>query len=96
VALTQEALDLLLAFLPSDREGAGKTYERVQLKLTKLFEWRGSACPEDLANETIERVSQQIEEGETIRIADPLSYFYAVARDVLREHSSGPATDARS
>lgn len=82
-ALTQDALDRLLAQLDADRERAGEVYEGVRLKLVKFFEWRGAKAPEDHADETINRVARKIEEGEEIRNLS--AYFLGVARLVLLE-----------
>ena len=84
--LSPERLRRLLAFLDPDSERAGSAYERLRLKLIKFFEWRGGACADDLADRTIDRVGRKIAEGEQIRLEDPVGYFYAVARNVLREH----------
>lgn len=85
VILTREALDTLLASLDSDRERAGQKYEDVRRRLQKFFTWRGSRRPDELADETIDRVCRRLREGEVIRAAEPAAYFYGVARNVLRE-----------
>ena len=86
VSLSHDDLERLLASLDSDRERAGEAYERIRRKLIHFFEWRGAECPEDLADQTMDRVSLKIEGGEVIRASDPSSYFYGVARNILREH----------
>ena len=84
----QVAFDLVLAFLDSDRDRAGETYERIREKLLRFFEWRGADCPEDLVDRTFDRVGKRLEGGEKIRESDPAAYFYGVARNILREHWS--------
>ncbi|HWS56471.1 MAG TPA: hypothetical protein VN228_20200 [Pyrinomonadaceae bacterium] len=81
--LTQEAFDLLLARLDDDRERAARRYERVRQKLLKFFEWRGSALPDDEADETINRVARRIAEGADVYNLE--AYFYGVARLVHAE-----------
>lgn len=81
--LTQESLETFLASLDSDRSRAAEKYESLHRKLVKCFQWRGSAHPEELADETVDRVSRRILEGEEIR--DLPGYLYGVARNVLRE-----------
>ena len=54
----------------------------------KFFDWRGAHFPEDLADETINRVIRKIDEGETIR--DVPTYCHGVARMVLLEKLKGP------
>lgn len=89
--LTRESFDLLLSQLGPDREQAGERYEAVRRKLVRLFEWRGCAAPEDLADETINRVARRLAEGVELRSADPYGYFCGVAhllyKEVLRRAS---------
>ncbi len=81
--LTQEAFNNLLARLDVDRERAGEIYELIRRKLVKFFEWRGCHLPEDLVDETINRVTRRLEEGENLH--DLQNYFYGVARLVFLE-----------
>ncbi len=83
--LTAETLDGLLRFLDPDRDQAARGYERLRDKLIRLFDWRGCAFPEDLADETINRVARKLEEGTEIRSPDPYRYFAGVAHRVFCE-----------
>jgi RNA polymerase sigma factor (sigma-70 family) len=83
--LTREGLDTLLAALDADRERAGEKYQAIRRRLVKFFEWRRCPSPEDFADETIDRVGRRVAQGEQIQASDPGSYFYGVARNVLRE-----------
>jgi DNA-directed RNA polymerase specialized sigma24 family protein len=89
--LTRESFDILLAQLDPDRERAGERYEAIRRKLIRLFEWRGCAAPDDLADETINRVARRLAEGVELRSADPYGYFCGVAhllyKEVLRRAS---------
>jgi DNA-directed RNA polymerase specialized sigma24 family protein len=82
--LTREGLDALLASLDPDREQAGARYEETRRRLIRLFEWRGCECPEELADETINRVARQLAGGLALH-ADPYAYFCGVARLVSLE-----------
>ena len=82
--LTQGAFDRLLACLDPDRQQAGTKYEALRRKLVKFFEWRGSSCPEDLADDTINRVAMNLEAGEEIRQFP--AYCVGVARRVFLEN----------
>lgn len=84
-SLTPESLDALLAFLDPDRDRAGASYEAIRRRLTRLFEWRGFGNPEDLADETINRVARRIQEGIEVRSTDPYGYFCGVAHLVSKE-----------
>lgn len=81
--LTKDSLDRLLATLHPDREQAGREYETIRSKLVKLFQWRGCVSPEDLTDETLNRVAKKVESGELIR--DIQAYVGGVARLVWLE-----------
>jgi DNA-directed RNA polymerase specialized sigma24 family protein len=83
--LTRESLESLLAILGPDREQAGLQYETIRRKLVRLFEWRGCSFPDELADETINRVARRMAEGVELRSADPYGYFCAVAHLVYKE-----------
>ena len=82
--LTQGAFDLLLALLDTDRQEAGTKYEALRRKLVKFFQWRGCSFPEDLADDTINRVARNLEAGENIRSL--AAYCVGIARHVFLEN----------
>lgn len=84
-SLTGDGFEKLLTLLDPDRERAGEEYEAIRSKLVKFFRWRGWPRPEELVDETIDRVCWRLAEGEVIRQADPFLYFHGVAKNVLRE-----------
>jgi len=92
-AITGEAFNLLLACLDADRDTAARKYEIIRRKLIKYFECRGCVTAEDQTDETINRVARRMLEGKQIWTTDPASYFYGVARNVLREYWSSPEHD---
>ena len=81
--LTRGAFDLLLAQLDTDRQQAGTKYEALRRKLVKFFQWRGCSLPEDLADDTINRVARNLEAGENIRHL--AAYCVGIARHVFLE-----------
>jgi DNA-directed RNA polymerase specialized sigma24 family protein len=83
--LGREAFEKLLSTLDSDRDRAAEKYETIRRQLVRVFRWRGCSESEALADETIDRVSRKLDEGEEIRASDPAVYFYGVARNVLKE-----------
>lgn len=87
-ALSAEALAAFLACLDPDSDRAGEKYESLRLTLMKFFDWRGAHFPEELADETINRVIRKIDEGQTVR--DIPTYCHGVARLVLLERLKGP------
>lgn len=84
----QSAFNNLLLLLDADQEQAAIRYERIHQKLITLFKSRGVEFPEDLADETMERVVRKIQQGKGI--IPPLeNYFYGVARNVYLEFIKG-------
>jgi DNA-directed RNA polymerase specialized sigma24 family protein len=55
----------------------------VRGRLVRFFEWRGAQVPEDLADETLERVARKLAVGTPID--DLRKYIFGVARFVARE-----------
>ena len=84
--LTQDAFDGLLDWLDADRELAGKRYENIRLRLIKIFTCRGCREAEDLADETINRVTAKVEAVAGNYSGDPALYFYGVAHKVHLEY----------
>jgi DNA-directed RNA polymerase specialized sigma24 family protein len=86
--LTQTDFDTLLNWLdPADRERAGSKYETIRLRLIKIFACRGCAEPEELADETINRVTAKVPEIANNYVGDPALYFYGVSQKVRLEYT---------
>src|ERR1051326_9571412 len=85
--LTQEAFDQLLVALGGDRDSAAQKYLEIRNNLTRFFEWRGCAFPEDHADETINRIAKRVAEGE--EILNYSGYALGVARLLLLEINKG-------
>ncbi|HEU4594614.1 MAG TPA: sigma-70 family RNA polymerase sigma factor [Pyrinomonadaceae bacterium] len=83
--LTQAAFDSLLAWLDADREQAGMKYEQIRRRLIKIFTCRGRADADELADETINRVTLKAQELSKDYDGDPSLYFYGVAQKVFLE-----------
>lgn len=81
--LTQAAFDGFLATLDNDRDKAGEKYEYIRLKLLKYFQWSGSEVPDIDADETINRVTRKIYEGQDVY--NLTGYIFGVARLVHAE-----------
>jgi len=93
-AITQVAFDSLLAWLDSDREQAGSKYEHIRRGLIKIFTCRGRPDAEDLADETINRVTLKASDVAKDYVGDPALYFYGVAQKVFLETLRRPQTAA--
>jgi DNA-directed RNA polymerase specialized sigma24 family protein len=97
--LTPEAFEALLRWLNVDREEAGKKYEEIRLRLIKIFACRGCCEPEDLADESINRVAKRLEHIKDSYTGDPTLYFYGVANKVHMEYlrkKPAPASNVAS
>jgi len=81
--LTAEAFAKLLAGFDPSPERAGAKYESIRAALVKFFDWQGAFFPEELADETFNRVARKLDEGNDLR--DPATYCHGVARFVLLE-----------
>lgn len=82
---TAEAFDKFLALFSSDREEAGKEYEKLRTRLIRFFEWRGCASPDILTDRTFDRVMRKIDEGE--EITSPTGYVCSVANFIFLENN---------
>ena len=86
--MTSEAFAKFLACLDRDAERAGAKYESIRLALVKFFDWRRALFPEELADESLNRVIRKIDEGEAP--SDVGAYCHGVARIVLLESLKRP------
>jgi len=86
VAINEEPFESLLAWLDPDREVAGQKYEVIRAGLIRIFVSKGSSDAEDLADETINRVSSRLGEIDFQINGERTRYFYGVARKVQLEY----------
>jgi hypothetical protein len=75
-------LNRLLIRLDSQPEKAWEEYRSLHRRLVRFFEWNNSACPEDSADEALDRVARK-PPGEEIR--DVSQFVIGVARYLLLE-----------
>ena len=85
--LTQGAFDALLDWLDANRDLAALKYETIRSRLIKIFACRGCLEAEDLADETINRVTSKLPEIHTTYTGEPARYFYGVANKVHLEYT---------
>lgn len=90
-SLQQEDFERLLVWLDEDRERAGMAYERVRWRLTAIFASRGCRVPEELADETIDRVSRRVADIRETYVGDRILYFLGVANNIHHEYLRRPA-----
>ncbi len=85
-----EKFEKLLNWLNPDREIAGQKYESIRIRLIKIFYSRGCYQAEDMADETMDRVTKKIDAIFGTYEGEPALYFYAVARNVFLEFVRAP------
>ncbi len=75
-----------MGWLDQNRARAGAKYEEIRDGLIKIFTARGCTDAEDLADETINRVSMRAAEISKDYAGDPAPYFYATAKAIYMEY----------
>ena len=83
--LTQSALHRLLTWLDGEAESGGQSYLEIRDRLVLFFDRKNCSSPEDLADETLNRVARRLEEEDGIECDTPAHYCYIVARFVFLE-----------
>jgi DNA-directed RNA polymerase specialized sigma24 family protein len=71
-----------LAWLDPDSERSGEEYLRLRFRLTTYFGARNCKFPEDLADETIDRIALKIGDSE---VQSKMAFAYGFAKNVFRE-----------
>lgn len=80
--LTRDAWDRFLRALAPEPSLAASRYERLRNRLIALYRWRGLPCPEDLADETFDRVALRLGRGSIVE-AEVGAHLYGVARRIV-------------
>src|SRR6185369_7826589 len=82
---SQQWFDNFLHWLDPDIERAAEKYEAIRQRLIRFFASKGSNSPEELADETINRVALRSAKLTGKYAGDPSMYFFGVARYVWSE-----------
>ena len=82
---TKFAFDRLLEWLDDGVESDGNTYLEIHRRLVSYFDRRNRLSPNELADETLNRISRTLEKDGAIETTPPARYCYVVARFVLLE-----------
>jgi RNA polymerase sigma factor (sigma-70 family) len=83
--ITQENFEMLLFWLDSHRETAAHKFEKIRSRLIRVFGGRGCYEAEDLADETIDRVTRKLPQIKDKYVGDAALYFYGVANKIHLE-----------
>jgi RNA polymerase sigma factor (sigma-70 family) len=102
--LEQADFDRLLSWLDADPEAAGLIYERIRWRLIAILGSRRCHVPEELADETIDRVARRVADIRETYVGDKAIYFLGVMNNVHHEYlkrlpqtrAVEPVTDAEA
>jgi len=83
--LNQDAFRHFLNWLDEGVDSGGERYLEMRRRLVFYFDRKNCASPDDLADETLNRVARRLEEEGTIRSQTPAQYCYVVARFIFLE-----------
>jgi DNA-directed RNA polymerase specialized sigma24 family protein len=83
--LNPEAFRQFLSWLDGDVDTSGERYLEMRRRLVHYFDRRNCLSPEDLADETLNRVARKLEEKGEIVGVSPAHYCYIVAKFVFLE-----------
>ena len=83
--IQQPEFEALLAWLGPTRDQAGEKYELIRHQLLRYFEGHHCEPADEHVDTTIDRVAKRVAGGEQILSADPVRYFYGVAKNVFLE-----------
>jgi DNA-directed RNA polymerase specialized sigma24 family protein len=101
ITLTQHAFARLLQWLDDGIDSRGERYLDMRQRLARYFDRRNRPLPDDLADETLNRIARTLTDDGTISVTPPARYCYVVARFVLlddtrrREHTTVPLNGPR-
>jgi DNA-directed RNA polymerase specialized sigma24 family protein len=84
-SVTETGAKQFLAALDDDPVRAEEKCARLREKMVFYFRKNHATSPEDLAQEVFLRARNRLDEGQVIYAEQPESYFYGIARNLLRE-----------
>lgn len=87
--LTSGAFNKLLNWLDEGAHSGGQKYLEIRERLVSYFDRKNCTSPDELADETLNRVARRLEEEGSIESDTPTHYCYIVARFVFLESLRG-------
>jgi len=79
-----------LNWLDQGDDSGGQRYLEIRHRLVQYFDRKNCASPDELADETLQRVARRLSEEGEIRDASPAHYCYIVAKFVFLEYRRFP------
>lgn len=90
-AITSDAFRQLLEWLDEGDDSDGQKYLEMRRRLVAYFDRKNCLAPDELADETLNRVARRIEEAGKIESETPAKFCYITARFVFMEYLRGAA-----
>jgi DNA-directed RNA polymerase specialized sigma24 family protein len=87
--ITSSAFQRLLIWLDDGENSDGQNYLEMRRRLVAYFDRKNSLSPDELADETLNRVSRRLEEEGKIESESPAKYCFITARFVFMESLRG-------
>ena len=82
---SEASLRRLLAWLDAGVDSGGERYEEMRRRLSAYFDRKNCHAPDDLADETLNRIARRLEEEGSLVEGPPARYRYIVAKFVFLE-----------
>jgi DNA-directed RNA polymerase specialized sigma24 family protein len=82
---SEEDFNKLLFWLDPDRDKAAEKYQRIYLRVVRIFSAKGCAAAEELADETFDVVTRKVDWLIANYVGNPTLYFYGVAKKIYLE-----------
>jgi RNA polymerase sigma factor (sigma-70 family) len=86
----ESALNRLLTWFDQGSDSGGERYLEIRRRLVAYFERKDCLFPDELADDTLNRVARRLQEEGAIEDASPAHYCYIVARFVFMEYLRRP------
>lgn len=83
--LNSDAFQKFLEWLDEGTDSDGKKYLEMRQKLVNFFDRKNCSNPDELADETLNRVARRLQEEGKIETETPAKYCYVTARFVFME-----------
>jgi DNA-directed RNA polymerase specialized sigma24 family protein len=80
------AFHRLLVYLDEGSNSEGQNYLKMRGRLVRFFDRKNCLAPDELADETLNRVARRLEEVGSIQSETAAKYCYTVARYVFQEY----------
>lgn len=77
----------LLDWLDAGADSGGERYVEMRRRLSAYFDRKNCLTPDDLADETLNRIARRLEEEGSLEAGPPARYCYIVAKFVFLEYT---------